>query len=340
MRLVASGRFDEAVLGRLSKDWDVVTIPHRPNLWGMPERELIDALHGVDVLLTEVDPITASVLASCPDLKAVVSCHGNPVNVDVPAATAEGVMVVNTPGRNAYAVAELCVALMVMVARNVVAASDALRSGQWANAPRGWAYRTFQGCELAERTVGLVGLGAVGRLVAKRLKAFDMTVLAYDPYVSQEVADTVGARLVPLDTLLTESDFVSMHVHVTDGTRGMIAARQFALMKPTAFFINTGRAGAMDEEAMLHALSSQSIAGAGLDVYHREPLPTDSPLLKMPNVTLLPHICGATSDVIRHHSLIAEMGLADLRGGQVPRHLFNNAVLENARLRAKVVRKS
>lgn len=340
MRLVASGRFDGAALERLSKDWDLLTIPPRPDRWGMPEVELIDALQGVDVLLSEADPVTARVLTSCLDLKAVISCHGNPVNVDVPAATADGVMVVNTPGRNAIAVAELCVALIVMVARNVVAASDVLRSGKWASAPRGWAYRTFQGYELAERTVGLVGLGAVGQLVAKRLRAFDMTVLAYDPYVSQEVADTVGARLVPLDTLFAESDFVSMHVHVTEETRGMIGAHQFALMKPTAFLINTGRAGAVDEEAMMTALTSRSIAGAGLDVYHREPMPMDSLLLQMPNVTLLPHIGGATHDVIRHHSRIAETDLSDLKKGEVPRHLFNRAVLENVRLRAEIVRKS
>ncbi|MDY6875581.1 MAG: 2-hydroxyacid dehydrogenase [Chloroflexota bacterium] len=336
MNVAISGRFDEQVFDRLKRDWQIIRLVPQPPKWRLSEEELIGALVESDVLVTEGDQVTAGVLASSPRLKAVIVCKGNPVNVDLAAATAEGVMVVNTPGRNAHAVAELCISLMVMVARKGWASMEAVRSGKWANSPRVWAYLTFQGYELAGRTVGLVGLGAIGRLMAKRLNAFEMRVLAYDPYVSQAVADTLGVQLVSLDELLREADFVSMHVHVTDGTRGMIGAREFALMKPTAFFINTGRAGVVVEEAMIDALHQKRITGAAFDVYHTEPLPADHPLLGLSNVVATSHIGGATFDVVRRMSQIAESDLVALHKGEVPPHLFNSDVLQSPDLRMSV----
>ena len=147
---------------------------------------------------------------------------------------------------------------------------------------------------------------------------------------------SVDVQLVSLDELLRESDFVSMHVHVTDETRGMIGEREFALMKSTAFFINTGRSGAVVEEAMMDALRQKRIAGAAFDVFHTEPLPADHPLLSLPNVVATPHIGGATFDVVRHMSRIAEADLAALREGEVPPHLFNRDVLQNPDLRVTV----
>jgi phosphoglycerate dehydrogenase-like enzyme len=333
MKVLFSGRFDPQAVQRVEKDWTVKWLPHKEGQWGLSEAELISELQGFDVLVSEADAVTAKVCASSPSLKVVVATRGNPVNVDVPGATAEGVMIAYAPGRNAQAVAEICIALMVMVARNVAPAMEALRTGQWAKAPRAWAYQTFQGYELGGRTAGLVGLGAVARMVAKRLRAFEMQVLAYDPYVSREIADQAGARLVSLEGLLKESDFISMHVHVNDETRNMIGAKEFAIMKPTAYFINTGRAGAVEEKAMMDALQQKRIAGAALDVFHQEPLPPDHPLLRLPNVVLLPHIGGATQDVIQHQSKIAEMNLKALQAGQAPTFLFNSEVLKSARLR-------
>jgi len=333
MKVLFSGRFDPQVVQRVENDWTVKWLPHKKGQWGLTEAELISQLQGFDVLVSEADLVTAKVCASSPTLKAVVATRGNPVNVDVPGATAEGVMVAYAPGRNAQAVAEICIALMVMVARNVAPAMEALRNGQWAKAPRAWAYQTFQGYELGGRTAGLVGLGAVARLVAKRLQAFEMRVLAYDPYLSREAADQAGAKLVSLDELLKQADFISMHVHANDETRNMIGTKEFALMKPTAYFINTGRAGAVEEKAMIEALQQKRIAGAALDVFHQEPLPPDSPLLDLPNVVLLPHIGGATQDVVQHQSRIAEMNLKALRADQPPTFLFNPEVLKNPRLR-------
>jgi phosphoglycerate dehydrogenase-like enzyme len=333
MKVLFSGRFEEQVVKGVEKEWEVKWLHPKEGQWGLTEAELISELPDVDVLVSEADTVTARVFSSLTNLKAVVATRGNPVNVEVPAATAEGVLVAYAPGRNAQAVAELCIAMMVMVARNVVPAMEALRTGQWASAPRAWAYRTFQGYELGGRTAGLVGLGAVARLVAKRLAAFGMKVLAYDPYVSPVSADSVGAQLVPLEELLKEADFISMHVHVTDETREMIGKQEFALMKSTAFFINTGRAGAVEEKAMMGALEQKRIAGAALDVYHHEPLGVDSPLLSFSNVVLLPHIGGATQDVVKHQSAIAEANLKALGSGRVPPYLFNPEVLKSSRLR-------
>jgi len=338
VKVVVCSRFDEEVLGRIGSGWDVVHVPPKLGQWTLPEQELIDLTVDADVLVAEGPRVAKRVLASTTGLKAVISCRGSPVNVDIAAATAEGVMVVNAPGRNARSVADLCVSLMILAARKAWPAMQAVRSGQWANSQHAWAYLTFQGVELAGRTVGLVGLGAIGRLMAKRLNAFEMRVLAYDPYVPQAVADAVGARLVSLDELLSEADFVSMHVHVTEGTRGMIGAREFALMKPTAFFVNTGRAGAVVEDAMMDALREKRIAGAAFDVYHTEPLPPDHPLLSLPNVIATPHIGGASADVVRHMSEMAETDLAALRNGRVPPHLYNRDVLQSPHLRMKVSR--
>jgi D-3-phosphoglycerate dehydrogenase len=338
MKLAISSRFDADVLDELAQDWDVIDVRRHlePGKWRLSEDELIAAISDADVLVTEGDEVTGRLLDACPQLKAVVACRGNPVNVDLQAATEKGVLIMNAPGRNAHAVTELCISLMVMVARNGWEAMKALRSGKWADSPRAWAYLTFQGIELAGRTAGLIGLGHIGRLVAERLNAFEMRVLAYDPYVEQEKADSVGVELVSLDELMRESDFVSMHVHVTDETRGMVGHHEFSLMKPTAFFINTGRAGAVDEEAMMEALREERIAGAAFDVYHAEPLPADHPLLKLPNVVATPHIGGATHDVVRHMSQIAQTDLEALQDGVEPPHLFNPEVLESPDLRMEI----
>jgi D-3-phosphoglycerate dehydrogenase len=298
----------------------------------MAERLTADALAArladVAILITEVDTIDADLLDRAPSLRAIIDCRGNPVNIDLAAATARGVLVINTPGRNAESVAEVTVALMLMCAHKLYEAARAVANREWDRQRYGALYRRLQGIELYGRTAGLVGLGAVGRGVARRLGAFQMRVLAYDPYVPVEEARAVGATLVDLDTLCQESDFISLHVHVTPETQGMIGAAQFARMKPTAFFINAGRAGAVDEEAFYAALRAGRLAGAGLDVYHQEPLPPDSPLFAFPNVILLPHIAGASLDVPRHQSRLAVDELERLLAGERPRAVVNPAVLD------------
>lgn len=275
---------------------------------------------GFDVLITEADFVFEETFAAAPNLRFVGVCRGEiGQHVDVDAAAQRGVLVVNAPGRNAVAVAELTIGLMLALARKIPAADAMIRSGQWQSAVDNLTQ--WQGVELAGKTAGLVGLGAVGREVAQRLAAFGMQPVAYDPYVAKDVG--APARLVSLHELMRQSDFVSLHCPLDPETTGMVGARELALMKPTAFVVNTARAAIVDEAALLAALRENRIAGAGLDVHLVEPLPPNSPWLQLSNVILTPHVGGATSDVVRHHS---EMIVADIErwlGGGRPANLVN-----------------
>lgn len=295
----------------------------------LPAGELIERLQGCQVLFTESDEITEHILAESPSLCLIAVCRGTVINVDLEAATRHGVAVLNTPARNAFAVADLTVALMVMTARNLIAGADALRAGKWYEGGKRWAYLQFQGDELPGKTVGLVGLGAIGRLVARRLSGFDMTLLGYDPYVSTVEAAAFGVDKVELDDLMRRSDFVSLHAPLNDATRGMLGAHELALMKPSAYLINTARAALVDEEALLETLRERRIAGAGIDVFHREPVPADYPLLHMPHVVAIPHLGGASRDVIAHQSRIAVDSILSFTTGE-PKNVVNPEATEAA----------
>ena len=271
---------------------------------------------GANVVVVESDSVKGPVL----DLPLVVvgSCRGDPNNVDVAAATARGIPVLRAPGRNADAVAELTVALLFAVNRGVVRADHDVREGEIyrdGTIP----YQRFRAWQLAGRTAGLVGLGAVGRATRWRLEGLGMRVIAHDPY-----ADDATHSLADL---LAEADVVSMHAMVTPETQGMIGAEQFARMKNDAIYVNTARAMLHDTDALVGALESGTIAGAGLDHFEGEHLPTDHPLQSMPNVVLAPHIGGATYDTEANHSKLIADGLEQLLGGGKPDNLVNPEVL-------------
>jgi len=271
----------------------------------LPKAEFIPKLAGRHILITEFDEVDRDVIEASPDLFMIADCRGGTVNIDKDAATEHGVIVTNTPGGNAESVADLTVALMVMISRNLLRGINTLYSGGWVEAGFEQTYLNHMGLELPGKTVGLIGMGFVGQRTAHRLRGFDMHVLGYDPYVKQEAVSDLGVTMVDMDTLLAEADYVSLHVPVLPSTRGMFGAREFGLMKPSAFFINTARAALVDEAAMVDALTDRKIAGAALDVFHTEPLPSDYPLLKLPNVIALPHLGGATFEVADHHAQIA-----------------------------------
>jgi phosphoglycerate dehydrogenase-like enzyme len=279
-----------------------------------------------DVLITEADFVFEETFAAAPNLKFVGVCRGEiGQHVDVDAATERGVPVVNTPGRNAVAVAELTIGLMIALARHIPAADAMIHAGQWQSAVDNLTQ--WQGVELAGKTAGLVGLGAVGREVAKRLAAFGMNLMVCDPYVARELVGTLGGRCVTLDELMEQSDFVSLHCPLNAETTGMIGARELALMKPTAFLVNTARAAIVDEAALVAALREQRVAGAGLDVHRVEPLPPNSPWLALPNVILTPHIGGATGDVVRHHSDMIVADIERWQRGERPLHCVTPVLL-------------
>ncbi len=294
------------------------------------EAELTARIADYQVLITEEDEVTRAVISGSPDLVMVIDTRAAPVNIDVEAATEHGVVVINTPGRNADAVGDLTVMMMIMVLRNVWPAMTSLRDGTWVERGLLPSYLANQGFELRDKTVGLVGLGATGLATARRLTGFGARLVASDPFVAVDVAAGVDVKLVALDELLRTADIVSLHVPLSSATTGMIGARELSLLKPTAFLINSARAGLIDGDALLQSLREGRIAAVALDVFDREPLPLDDPLLELPNVVALPHLGGATHEVTDHQSRIAWESLeAFLEGGAL--NVVNPAAIPAAR---------
>ncbi|MBI4297331.1 MAG: 2-hydroxyacid dehydrogenase [Chloroflexi bacterium] len=285
--------------------------------------ELAERLSGEDIaiLVVEADFVFEETFEQAPRLKFLGVCRGNPNNVDVDAATRHGVLVAHTPGRNAPAVAEMALALMLCLARRIPPAHQMVASGAWEDPTE--PYISLRGLELGGKTLGLVGLGAIGAELARRASALGMKVLAHDPYVQPAQAQGTGVALVDMETLLRQSDFLSLHCPATDVTRGLIDKERLALMKPSAYLINTADAALIDEEALADFLKKGRLAGAGLDVFPSHPVAPDNPLLGLDNVVLTPHIGGATQETIaRHSEMIAEDILHFLRGER-PAHLLN-----------------
>jgi D-3-phosphoglycerate dehydrogenase / 2-oxoglutarate reductase len=256
---------------------------------GADRAQLLPALADADaVIIRSATTIDAEALEHAPNLRVVARAGVGLDNVDVEAATRAGVMVVNAPMSNIVSAAEHAVALLLSSARNVPQAMASLESGQWKRS-------AFTGVELQDKVAGILGLGKIGILVAQRLAAFDMTVIAYDPYVAAARAAQLGVRLVSLDELLAEADFISVHLPRNAETVGLIGDRQLHMVKPTVRIINAARGGLVDEGALASALADGRVAGAALDVYATEPC-TASPLFGLPNVVVTPHLGASTSE--------------------------------------------
>jgi D-3-phosphoglycerate dehydrogenase len=262
-----------------------------PDAVELPQ-EITGNVADVDVLVVQFTPVGRTFLEAATRLTVVGVLRGGTENVDVAYATQRGICVMNTPGRNARAVAEATMGLILSEIRNIARSHAYLRSGDWR--------RSFPNSdtipELNEKTVGLVGYGAVGRLMAGYLAAFGSKVIAYDPYVR---GDPAPATLVNLRTLMKRSDVVSIHARLTEETHHLIGRAELSLMKPGAVLVNTARSGLVDEAALIDTLSERRIMGAALDVFDTEPLPADHPFLTLDNVTITPHLAGSTVDSFR-----------------------------------------
>ncbi|MCX6667367.1 MAG: 3-phosphoglycerate dehydrogenase [Euryarchaeota archaeon] len=296
-------------------------------------REYIEKINKekADVLITEGDMIDGDVLSSC-DIKIIGICRGYPDNVDMDVATKKGIPVFFTPDRNADAVADLSIGLMICQLRHMTTSDRLLRSGTFfVDTGEGLAdlYRRFMGWELGGKTVGIVGLGGVGFRVAKRLKfGFDVKILVHDPYVDEKKIKEVDGKRVDLETLLKESDLVSLHAKVTGENVGMIGEKELKLMKPTAYFFNTARAALVDEDALFEALKEKRIAGAGLDVFGSEPVDSDNRFLPLDNVTVTPHAGGSTFDAEIRQSLMIAEDIESYLKKKKPKFLKNPEVLK------------
>ncbi len=257
-----------------------------------PPPAAFELCRDADVVVTQFCPIPRALIDACPSIKAVGVLRGGTENVCSEYLAQKSIALFHTPGRNAEAVADFAVGLMICEARNIARGHFGLKNGRW--------LRTYPNSghipDLGGRTAGLIGCGAIGQKVAKRLRGFDMRILAFDPYANPDACAPLGIQFVPLDALLRESDFVSLHARLTEENRHMIDAAQLALMKPEAYLINTSRAGLVNEEALYQALVAGSIAGAALDVFEHEPPGVHDKLVQLPNVTLTPHMAGGSND--------------------------------------------
>ncbi|GAA4735582.1 2-hydroxyacid dehydrogenase [Actinomycetospora chibensis] len=289
------------------------------------EDDLVAALDGARVCLTQMAPFTSRVFDAAPDLQMVAVSRGGPVNVDLAAADRAGVAVAQAPGRNAAAAAEYAVGMTLAALRRIPLADRELRDGTW----RGDLYAYDEaGLELDGATVGLVGYGAIGRLVARVLRAFGATVLVADPYTDEATASTDGVRLAELDELLRSSSVVSLHARLSDETRGMIGARELDLLPEGAVLVNSARgglldSGVMDSGRLPEALRSGRLGGLALDVYDVEPPPDDWPLHHAPNVVATPHLAGATKQTAHRAASIAAGEVARFLRGEPLWHPAN-----------------
>lgn len=251
--------------------------------------EVTDAVADFDIVVVQFTPLSRKFIESARCLKVIGVLRGGTENIDVRFATEQSISVLNTPGRNARAVAECTMGLILSEIRNIARAHAHLKQGDWRR-----SFRNSDAIpELYEKTVGLVGFGSVARLVAGYLQAFGSRVIAYDPYFK---GDSGPVALVDLEPLMRESDVISIHARLTDESYHLIGEKQLAMMKPTAILVNTARSGLVDEQALVRALTERRIMGAALDVFDVEPLPPDHPLVKLDNVTIVPHLAGSTID--------------------------------------------
>jgi D-3-phosphoglycerate dehydrogenase / 2-oxoglutarate reductase len=289
-------------------------------LLGLSPEELLERIGDYDGLIVRsATKVTAEVIERAENLKAIGRAGIGVDNIDVEAATKRGILVANAPASNTVAAAEHTLALMLAAARRIPAADTSLRGGEWNRS-------AFKGVEVSEKTLGLVGLGHVGTIVARGAVGMGMRVLAYDPYVSEDRMRSMNVESAEsLDEIFEHSDFVSLHVPRTPQTAGMVDAGALEKMKPTAYLINVARGGIVDETALYNALKEGTIAGAALDVFQQEPT-TDSPLFALPNVVVTPHLGASTAEAQDRAGVTAAEQVASALRGAVPMHAINAPV--------------
>ena len=282
------------------------------------------AKEAISILVVEADFLFGEVFHESSPLKFLGVCRNSLGNIDVKAATKHGVTVVNTPGRNAQGVAELTIGLMLSLTRGIPRLNGYVKDGKWEDPVE--PYISMRGRELQGKTLGILGLGSIGRIVARLGKAFGMRILAYDPYIGIPGRRRAGALLETLEGVLGAADFLSIHVPHSPETEGLLDSRRLGLMKAGSYIVNTAAYRVIDEEALVECLKSGRIAGAALDVHRTHPVPPSSPLLKLENVILTPHIGGATDGTIARQSWMMVEEIQNFLQGRRPRHLVNREI--------------
>ena len=325
MKIVITAPFAAQQVEELKGQHEVLFSPQDDSTPLRSEEQLHSLLaeERAEIFITESDRVTAQVLAGLDDLKLLCVCRTGLNNIDIPACTDHGVALVNAPGRNAAAVADMVMALFIDMSRFLFEGEKLLRSGQW---DEGIYYR-LRGHELYGNTVATIGFGAIPKELAKRISGFGMKMIAYDPYVSAEIMASYGVEKVTLEEAFSGGDYVTLHLPVTEQTRHMVNRDLLKLMKPSAYFVNAARSAIVVEEDVLELLEKHQIAGAAFDVYEEEPLGLDSRFLKLDHTILIPHLGGASLDVVDNHSRMITTDIVRFISGQKPEHLVNPMVL-------------
>lgn len=324
MKIFFTAEYSPEELEPLYELGDVVLDGWATGLPKMSEEELMKKTRDADILIVSYDDITRKVIDNAAKLKLIACTRATPVNVDMEAAKDRGIPVIYTPGRNSDTTAEFTIGLMLAVARNIPMAYKALKDGKYTNSHNEeretkagltvdmiWdmeataPYMVFKGTQLKGKTLGIVGYGSIGKRVGKIARAFGMALLIYDPFQCQIDIEEIGiTKAENLEVLMRSADFVTCHMKITSETKGIISKEMIALMKPTAYFINSSRGAVIDEAALIEALREKRIAGAALDVYEKEPLSINHPYVaELDNVVITPHIGGATNEVLVNHTI-------------------------------------
>ena len=349
MKTLITSRFDKSylnVLETITKDYEFAGYGVTGEK--MPVPEMKEKIRGIELLISEFEDINQEVIEAADKLKIIVCCRNEAfASIDIEAATKKNIPVLRAGGRNAIAVAEHTIALLMAVSKNISLTDHLLKytdqltnvqyddeggkraetMSEWSMDPTAPFALYGGGPEMYGKTFGQIGFGMIGKEVAKRAHALDMNVLVYDPYVSQEQMDYLGAKKVDLDTVMKESDFISVNCNVVPETVGLVSREKIALMKPTAYFVNTARAKVLDYDALYDALAEKKIAGAGLDVYPVEPIPAGNKFLSLRNVVLTPHLAGSARDIVGHQTNIVLADVKRILDGGKPRFICNPEVL-------------
>jgi D-3-phosphoglycerate dehydrogenase len=288
---------------------------------------IMQADRETEILLILYAPVSPEAMDGLPNLKLIGAARAGLENIDIAAATKRGILVHNIMGRNANAVSDFAIGLLLAEARNIGRAHHSMKMGVWR---KSYVNSDFIP-ELSGRTIGIVGFGYIGRLVARKISGFSPEILVYDPYASEELIDEYGGKKISKEDLFGRSDFITIHARLTEETKGLVGSKELEMTKPTSILINTARADLIDEDALYDVLKDRRIAGAALDVFWTEPIPENSKWLALDNVTLTPHIAGTTGDALRNSPYLLVEDINKLLLGEKPNFLVNPEVLDNPR---------
>lgn len=288
-----------------------------------PSDAIVEFVRDADVIITQFCPITKRVIDACKNLKIIGVLRGGYENVNVNYATEKNILVYNTPGRNSNAVADFTVGMMISECRNIARAHKNLKEGHWI---RDYDNKVSVP-DLTGKTVGIVGLGEIGKKVARRLHGFDMEILAYDPFV-KEVPEYI--TMVTLEELMRRSMFVTLHTRLSADTERMIDSEKLGMMQKDAYLINTARSGLVDEEALYEVLAAKKIAGAAIDVFDEEPPARNYPIVTLENVTVTPHLAGGTQDAFTGSPQLLSKEMIRIFEGKSSRYIVNQDIFRDA----------